>query len=44
MSLVLNGKQKEAMDKINSFVSQDVDKIFYLMGFCRTGKLFDRKT
>ncbi|XWV25999.1 putative DNA helicase [Tupanvirus soda lake] len=40
MTLVLNEKQKLAIDKINEFVSQDEEKIFYLMGYAGTGKTF----
>jgi hypothetical protein len=40
MELNLNEKQKLAVDKIIDFVSQDNEKMFYLMGYAGTGKTF----
>lgn len=40
MSVVLNTKQKIAFDKVNEFISQDEDKIFYLFGYAGTGKTY----
>lgn len=40
MSIILNTKQKIASDKINDFISQTTDKIFYLFGFAGTGKTY----
>jgi len=40
MSILLNEKQQLAITKISNFVSQDTDKMFYLMGYAGTGKTF----
>lgn len=40
MDLNLNEKQKIAVIKINEFISQNNDKVFYLMGYAGTGKTF----
>ena len=36
----LNKKQLVAVDKITEFVSQDIDKMFYLLGYAGTGKTY----
>ena len=38
--MVWNQKQKQAIDKIYEFIDQNVDKIFYLVGYPGTGKTF----
>lgn len=40
MNLDLNEKQKQAIERISDFISQDNEKIFYLMGYAGTGKTF----
>ncbi|AYV85425.1 MAG: putative DNA helicase [Satyrvirus sp.] len=40
MQIILNEKQKIAVEKINKFISQDKDKTFYLMGYPGSGKTF----
>ena len=38
--IILNEKQRLCSDKVNQFISQDIDKIFYLFGYGGTGKTF----
>jgi ATP-dependent exoDNAse (exonuclease V) alpha subunit len=40
MAIIFNEKQQQAIERINEFVSQDKENIFYLMGFAGTGKTF----
>ena len=40
MALVFNKKQQLAVEKINEFISQDDEKLFYLMGYAGTGKTY----
>lgn len=40
MTFALNEKQILAIEKINQFISQDVNKMFYLQGYAGTGKTF----
>ena len=36
--IILNEKQKLGVDKVNQFISQNIDKYFYLLGYAGTGK------
>jgi DNA polymerase III delta prime subunit len=39
-SIIFNEKQQITINKINNFISQDTDRIFYLFGYAGAGKTF----